>query len=322
MLEQLGVTPVADSIYVRALETAGQAPSRLGASLGFSADEWEKGWAELVELGVATIEADGSAFVVPPPAVYDILLLRLEENHFATTQYFERARRFVQFLAIPDKDRSIIALGEGVKGESLVARLDELAHQTSLSVLTFAPGGAATPERMQESRARNAELFARGVQSRTIYLTTALKDRATAAHLEWLVENGAEVRTTPTLPMRMVIIDEKVAVVPASPTDGMLGAIIVRNPSLVGMLQSVFERTWATSTPFGSAQSAKTKSELLDEERAILELIALGQTDEQIAVATGLTKRMVRRVGDEMKAKLGAASRAAIGYLAVKKGWL
>lgn len=200
-------------------------------------------------------------------------------------------------------------------------RLAALCAAAEQEVATFAPGGPQKPERIADARLVDEEMFARGIYSRTIFLSSLRYDRTTLDHVAWLNENGAEVRTAPTLPIRMIIQDKKIAVLPIDPNNTMRGIVVNDQPGVVLALQALFEMVWATSIPLGETFT-RNEYGLTSEDQIVLELLALGRTSTEIGASMGFTERTARRKTNSILERLGTEAPFRGGYLAVKNGWL
>jgi len=211
--------------------------------------------------------------------------------------------------------------GEIVNSDQIDQTLKRLATQTSYEMVTFAPGGAYTPEQISATQARNSQMYERGIHSRTIYLSSVRNHKPTLEHIRWLNDRGSEVRTVPTLPLRMIIADRKIAVVPRNLTAGMDGLIIHRGPAVVTALQRLFEMTWDSATTLGLT-IPKDGFALSAEQRAILEQLALGKTDKEIGKVMGTSERTVRRKVGVLMEILNAENRFEAAYKAVKRDWI
>ncbi|MEU5387169.1 LuxR C-terminal-related transcriptional regulator [Kitasatospora cineracea] len=199
-------------------------------------------------------------------------------------------------------------------------RLADLGDTLEEEVMTFAPGGAHTAEDLAASREPNAALLSRGVRMRTIYLESARNHAATREHVSWLSSQGARVRTAPTLPVRMIIMDRRKAVLPANTSDASVGALVLSGEGIVAALCALFESTWATATPLGTTPA--NPDSLPSQEAEVLNLLAQGFTDEVIAKRLGVSPRTARRIAADLMTRLEARSRFEAGVHAVQNGWL
>lgn len=201
------------------------------------------------------------------------------------------------------------------------ARLSELARHAGSEILAFMPGGAQSPEALEASRPLDEQSLSAGVKLRTIYLDSVRNCRATTEYARWLSELGGEIRTMPSLPLRMLIADRSVALLPVSPDDTRAGAVILRAPGVVTALLALFEMVWERAAPLhgGSRPAVDAPSE---QEIELLRLLQKGHTDEVAAKKLGLSLRTARRMMSAISARLGARSRFEAGVLAERAGWL
>ncbi|MGW3630997.1 LuxR C-terminal-related transcriptional regulator [Streptomyces sp. NPDC005122] len=205
--------------------------------------------------------------------------------------------------------------------EAIRDHLEMLNSQVQNEFLTFAPGGPQTPANMKASQPLNLRLLERGVQMRTVYVDSIRRDAATMDHACWLEERGAHVRTVPSLSNRMIIIDQRVALVAANAEDTAAGAYIVSGPGLLTMLVSLFEYVWAGASPLGEPRRP-TPTGLTRAQEEALRLMAQGRTDESIAKSLGVSARTARRLTSTVISSLDARSRFQAGVRAVQRGYL
>jgi hypothetical protein len=62
---------------------------------------------------------------------------------------------------------------------------------------------------MAASRPLNEGLLGRGVRMRTVCLDSVRTNRPTVEHANWLARMGGQVRTVPSLPTRMILMDRR-----------------------------------------------------------------------------------------------------------------
>lgn len=211
-------------------------------------------------------------------------------------------------------------LVEVVKGaDAIDARLRAISSEAAKEVAAFVTGGPLTTEQVQTARDRNRDMYDRGIRSRTIYLESVRNDKLTIAQVHWLNERGSQVRTVPSLPIQMVIADQKTAILPLDPTGKAAGIRIYRDPSVVIGLQALFEQTWLSATPLGLTLSTKS-AEFTATQRAVLEMLALGYIDREIEEKMLVDKRTIGRRVAEIMHILNTKTRFQAGVRAVKQG--
>lgn len=209
---------------------------------------------------------------------------------------------------------------ERVEGlERVRRRLAELAAACRTSLWAFQPDGPQSAERLQASRPLNEATLARGVQMRSVFLESLRNEDATREHVAWLTGHGAEVRTLPDLPTRLLLIDHEVAVLPLSPEDSGAGALIVTSPGVVATLDSLFLWCWSRAAPFQRGRPTR-ESLLNSQELEALRLWGQGYGDVTVARRLGVSVRTVRRISATVYEALGVASRFQAGVRAVELG--
>ena len=200
-------------------------------------------------------------------------------------------------------------------------RLTRIAHEAAVEILTLMPGGAQSPGAIEAARRYDEEALERGVAIRTVGLDSIRNDEATLAYAEFLTDSGAEFRTAPLLPPRMLLMDRHSALVPIDPENTRKGAIWLTSPGTLASLLALFELVWDIATPFG-ADRTPNREGLTSREQMLLTLLGRGLTDEAAAARIGVSHRTARRMMAELMERLGARSRFEAGLKAAQRGWL
>ncbi|MGY0024880.1 helix-turn-helix transcriptional regulator [Streptomyces sp. cg35] len=205
--------------------------------------------------------------------------------------------------------------------DAIREHLEILTDRVQEEFLTFAPGGPQTAENMAASRPLNLRLLGRGVRMRTVYLDSIRRDAATVAHAEWLVSQGAHVRTTPTLPNRLILIDRQTALIAADSQNTGAGAVVIDNPGTIALIHALFETVWQSGQLIGT-RPERVPEALTTHQTEVLRLMAQGLTDDAIAHHLGVSARTVRRTMAQLLTVLDARSRFQAGVQAVRRGCL
>ncbi|MER6572197.1 helix-turn-helix transcriptional regulator [Streptomyces sp. NPDC001093] len=270
-------------------------------------------------------EAPGGLLPVDPRVGLAALLQHNELQRQRREQEFEESQAAITRMLAEYRDESASEQNnriERLMGMATVqARLEELTRSISTECLAFSPGGARSAASLEASRPLNMEALGRGVRMRSVFLDSVRKDRATTKHAEWLTELGGQVRTVPALPLRMVIFDREVALVPLDPADTRKGAVQITSMGVITALVSLFEQVWADATPLGTPQE-RDEQGLTRQEQQLLRLLGQGYTDEAAGKHLGLSLRTVRRMMADLMERLGARSRFEAGLHAGRRGWL
>lgn len=205
--------------------------------------------------------------------------------------------------------------------EQIRERLDELSFYTSASVYSIQPSSRPSADAAAAARPLEMRSLRRGTDIRMIYDDTAVADERRRVQLHEAVAGGVRIRLGHGPLQRLIIMDERVAVVPADPTGADPAALIVRQPGLIDSFVRLFHLLWATTTEL-TADQDDPDDVLTEDDRALLALLSSGTTDEAAARDFGISERQVRRRVAVLMRRLGARSRFEAGVLAVRRGWI
>lgn len=209
-----------------------------------------------------------------------------------------------------------------VLGSSAVQSFaDSLADSCTSEMMSFSPGGPAPKPQEDADRAEDLRLLARGVRIRRLYQESIANGPAAAGYARWLVEQGGDVRTVPSLPVRMSVYDRTVAIVAIDPHNSDQGIVVLRGTGVLTALCAFFDHAWEPATEFGAPVN-RDDDGLTAQDREVLRLLADGHTDAVVARKLGVSVRTTRRVIADLAERLGARSRFQIGVRAVEVGWL
>ncbi|MFK4088265.1 LuxR C-terminal-related transcriptional regulator [Kribbella sp. NPDC020789] len=190
-----------------------------------------------------------------------------------------------------------------------VAALLADAREEVIAISTSAPTGALLGPRDVRP----------GVRYRVLFPDSARTTPALSRRLGALAMAGVAVRTTPVVVMDALVIDGRIAVLPADGADSTVA--VLRLNSVVAAATGFFERVWPDAVPFGGGDVVMA-AELSWREQEVLRLMAVGCTDEHAAAQLGVSVRTVRRIVAQLMNRLGARSRFQAGVKAADRGWL
>jgi DNA-binding CsgD family transcriptional regulator/predicted ArsR family transcriptional regulator len=206
--------------------------------------------------------------------------------------------------------------------DAVQAKLEEFAEQATESVATFMPGGSHSPAAIEAATRNDAKILGRGVHVRTLCLDSVRNHPPTLGYARTLNDSGGEVRTTPALPMRMILVDGVTALVPLDTADTRSGAVVIQLTGALAALTALFELAWNTALPLGTERSRSDSTGVTPSERELLRLLAQGITDEAAGSRMGVSLSTVRRTMSSLMERLGARSRFEAGLRAAQQGWL
>jgi len=118
-----------------------------------------------------------------------------------------------------------------------------------------------------------------------------------------------------------LLVDGEVALVRCAPGTADPSASVIRSPTLVRALETLFVGAWVHAAPIGG-RSRPREGAPVDLARAVLTQLCAGNTDSHAARRLGISLRTYRRRVASIMRELGAESRFQAGALAVEAGLL
>lgn len=323
----LGLTEQADILYRTMLSSPDCGVAELATRLGWSEQAIRDGLDQLADLSLlyADTDEDGAVRVTSPRLALESLLAREQAEVTRRQQELVASRAaadrlLAEYTELSKETRSV-AVYRYVGVEAVRRRIAELAQEVRRESAAFAPGGPQPADNRAASRPIAEALAERGIKGRTVYLDSVRNDPASIRHAEWHVAQGNEIRTVPSLPMRMHIVDGETALVPLDPDDSSKGAAEIREPGAVAGFCALFETVWANALPFGEPPR-RGLEDPGSQHRELLRLLAQGFTDEAAARRLGVSLRTERRLISELMERLDARSRFQLGQRAMEHGLL
>jgi hypothetical protein len=321
VLDAVGITGPAAAIYAELVESdqlsAAEVAGRCGLPVRRAAAELQG----LASLGLALRVAGRPAqyrAVAPDLGLSALIAQRERELQHARAAMHRLAEAFQETSRVHHPDTQV----EVVHGTPNIARLTVRVHeQTQYQLRGFdrppyssEPGGSYSLE--------NSRLAA-GVTYRVIYDGAALALPGRMDH-DILPSSaaGEQARTRPELPIKLIISDDQLALIPAAVTSRSIDTtfVIHRSPILDALI-ALFEAEWARATPIPAGPAGAGGGP--DPETAtLLAMLAAGMTDAAIARSLSWSMRTTQRRTSQLMTDLGAASRFQAGVAACERGWL
>ncbi|MFJ4774293.1 LuxR family transcriptional regulator [Streptomyces uncialis] len=318
-LRLLGLDHAAARVYLTLLDLAPAPLDAVAAAAGVGGAELAAAYGTLVDAGLASAAGEGGDVVapVPPTAGLEILArhraAEVEESRIAVGGAFDSFRR--QRLAAYNED-----LVEVVTGDAIGPRIRQAWASAREQIRQF-----ESPPYFPLSGSTDDALatLARGVTQRVVYSRESLEH---PGHLREVIEPcvraGEQARVLPSVPVKLVIIDDAYALVSLSikEADVHNTMLVVQPCGLLSALMALFEQSWQNALPF---QGRTTRpGGLPPADRRLLWLLAGGAGDDVIAREMGISRRTLYRRLQVLMAQLGAANRFQMALQAQRSGWL
>lgn len=317
----LGFRPETGSLYDRLLPLAGRPIAAVGEALGLSADRLVEEMAPLAESGVARL-ADGVLEILGPADVVSVILQHTAERAEVAHQRLLSVARAIPYVAASAAraPTNQVADERPLDGEVFASGnvsyvIETLIKNTTGDLLWMRPD--VWPQPVEDQMvAVVAEAVAAGRRCRAIYPVRAY----TTAPVEMAVraQAGEEIRLLADVPTRLLVAGSTHAMYPEPLGDADTPRVLVRQRAVVEAATLLFEELWHRAAPVGEFERGRSDAQ----RQLLLEQLAAGTQDEQIARRLGVSLRTVRRRVAALMDELDAHSRFEAGVEAVRRGWL
>ncbi|MFW6724676.1 helix-turn-helix transcriptional regulator [Streptomyces sp. MAR4 CNY-716] len=280
----------------------------------------------LTELALLQPDPDDRQWLLPvtaSDAMTQLMLAREQDIREKQQHAAELAESFGRFIEISAEAASVASPVTVLEGLSTInAALDQAVSECYEELLTIQPEASSRGARaLGEALKRVRPLVERGVRMRSMYQHAAREAPMTLAYLRFVGPQRVEVRTLEEIVERMIIVDRKVAFVPAVPDRQV--ALELRHPGAVSYLVGAFEQFWQLATPMEEAAYVEATHEgITGVQRSIARLLVEGHLDQNIARRLGVNVRTCRAHIAGLASTLGSSSRAQLGYLIARSGIL
>ena len=314
----LGVDPAAVGIYRRLLSEG----SATLADLLIEAEDdpvVRRSVTALVEAGL--IAQDGAVadrFVpVPPDAGLRVLGSRregeLNEAMFAVQNAYRNFRRQVQ-------GQRLDHLVEVVTGPAILQRIKQAEDHAEREIRRL-----DSPPYYRSGPSNDTELahLRRGIGYRVVYAQASLaRENYLDGNIVPCVRAGEQARVLPTVPVKLSVIDDTVALVSLSITDADVNRtlLIIRPSTLFSALVGLFEMCWQSGLPI--LPSGVVGSQIEPVEQRMLGLLAAGMSDDEIVRTLRISRRTFFRYLEKLQIRAGVSTRFQLGVFAAQQGWL
>ncbi|MFI6905220.1 helix-turn-helix domain-containing protein [Nonomuraea sp. NPDC050394] len=319
MLEALGLTDEEEAVYRHLVARPSASAGEIGAALtlpGPRADEMAR---SLAARGLVST-LPGERFCAVPPAVALGSLLTVRRDELRTAE--------LALIALAEEHRSAAAgraigdLIEVVSGvDALRQRFAQVQHAAKEQVRSFSTAPfVAVP--IGENAAEEQGVK-RGVSYRVVVERDLLTAPGAAQEAVTSLRQGVRVRVADRLPIKLIMADSALALVPLSTSAGdRPGAVLLHGSGLLAAVEALFEAVWERAYPLRmDASAAGAEPDISELDAKILSLLLAGLTDEAVAGQLGLSLRTLQRRIRQLMDLAGVRTRVQLGWQAAQRGW-
>ncbi|WP_377267527.1 TrmB family transcriptional regulator [Peterkaempfera sp. SMS 1(5)a] len=206
-----------------------------------------------------------------------------------------------------------------VGAEAIRTRIDQLQSSARREIRAFVRPPLVTPAPSDDVE---RTLASRSVRHRVVYEQPLLDAPSVIPVIRQALERGEHFRLAPRLPVKLLVIDDRVAVVgdPYTPPGAEPCVLVTHHPLLVELCVALFERLWDDAAPEQPSDDEGAPAD--PEDRLLLSLLLAGLTDQAVAVRSGLGQRTVQRRVSQLMQAARVDSWIQLGWQAARRGWL
>ena len=311
-LTRWGLSSDGDLVY-RALAMSGAcSDAHLARELGLSRARVARALDELAEAGAARpATGPGRATRVWAPAQLDDVLaaLRIHRRPQVREQW-HRHLRVVEGLNLPEVDGTRVR--HWATRDLARRRLAHLVAAERHEQLAINTEPVFDADSVAAASPLDRSLLDRGIRLRVLGLPVLDGDRS-SDHAAALGAGSGGYRECDDLPLKLIVVDRQAALLPADPADITLGYLEIRDPATVEALCALFYRHW------GRARDPRREGvpaiDLSARERALITLLAAGNTDQAAADAMRVSVRTVAYALRGLMDRLGVENRFQLALI-------
>lgn len=254
---------------------------------------------------------------VQPDAGLRLLASRREGEVNEATVAVQRAYREFRRQALTQTGDHPVEL---VTGPAILSRLKQAEDHAQREIRRL-----DSPPYYRTRPANNTELdhLARGISYRVVYSQASLAREGYLEHnIVPSIKAGEQARVLPSVPVKLSIIDDTVALVSLSISDADVNRtlLVVRPSTLFSALVGLFEMCWRSGLPV--LPNGDVGSSIEPVEQRMLGLLASGLSDDEIVRTLRISRRTFFRYLEKLQARAGVSTRFQLGVFAAQQGWL
>lgn len=319
MWEDFGITDPQAEVYEWLVHRPQSDIAALVIDLSWPRARVSRTLQELVSHGMVTRSSGRpSRFTaVPPEQVAGTLITQREQRISQLRTHAQGLGEIYRKMQVRwEHPSELVELIEGAA--NVAGAFARLQRQAEREVRGFdRPPYVGDPARGNPDQVHQQE---QGVAYRVVYDRAGLALPGRMGEIWKAIHHGAQARVG-DVPMKMVLCDDKAALIPAASSGGH-AAYLIHTSTLLDVVIALFESTWERAVAVNRLGASEGDRELMGADLQLLGLLAAGATDESIARNLGWSVRTVRRHVHRLMVDLGAETRFQLGMEASRKGWL
>lgn len=227
----------------------------------------------------------------------------LERRHAAAVKPRTQKEQLIEVLARDlDLERQVFQ------------QIQESAKREILALVRLPIRVTGTGSNWLDEAERSA--LARGVHYRSIADQSFLESPGGANAVIQGIAAGDDIRIYPDLPFKMLLVDNRIALIPLTPEEEECPLLLVRARSLLNALRTLFELLWAKSVALNEDKPRACQgSSALNGNEPLVKMLASGMNDKAIQCELGISASTLNRRIRHLMRHSGARSRYQLGWI-------
>lgn len=339
MLDVLGLDEEEERAYRFLVERSPGSAAGVADGIGLDLFDATRVLAMLEAKGLVA-RAPGGDFVASPPAVALGALMVERQQELRRAELDLEALNGIYRQAVAERGSGDVI--DVVRGPEAVAhRFAQLQRSAREEIQMFVRAGIAVVSN-DDNDEDETVAQARGVRYRVVLERAVLERPGFVSEAGKSVDRGMQLRVAKQLPVRLMIVDRDLALVPltSDAENQGPGALLIHRSPLLDALRGHFELVWLASTRLvlpeveasagPAADTAVASGGVLDElagdtleplDATVLSLLLAGLTDQAVGSQLDLSLRTVQRRVRHLMDRAGVDTRLQLGHQAARRGW-
>lgn len=323
-LASLGISEEEERVYRWMLDHPGANTPQAARALSLVPHQAQRLLESIEAKGLATHSPERSRRYWPsaPDIALGALFLQQQKSLLETQHTIQKLQDHVNVSRHRDEHKQTVELITSREAErQILEQMDRTVEHEFITLMRPPMRVSRLELPAEEDHPAQREALKRGVQYRTIIEAGLMEVPDFVNSIRSDMKAGEEVRVAPDLPLKLVLADHRLALIPLNLKELDSPALLVRSSSLLDALYGLFEMLWERAAPISFNQSNEPQasayeSELTEEVKGLIALMAAGLNDKTIAYDLNISKRTFeRRIADLMQV-LNARTRFQVGWLA------
>jgi sugar-specific transcriptional regulator TrmB/DNA-binding CsgD family transcriptional regulator len=324
LLDVLGLSAEESLAYRELVAVPSTTPAELAARVGVKRTAALRLLSALEQKGLAARSGeDTTRFVPTPPSVALGAMLVERQNEVRLAELELGSLDEIYRAAAADRAAAdVVDVVEGKAG--IRRRFEQLQLAANDEVMAFMTAPTAVISAAEHTV--EDEAVARGVRYRLLFERAMLDDEpGTYDQIAGAVAAGEQIRVTDSLPLKLLIVDHELALVPIGSAESPAeGALLVRKSGLLDALEALFEAEWSRSAEMvvSAGEIGEIAPDAIDDVDAqLLSLLLAGLNDKAVAYQLGTSLRTVQRRVSHLMDLARVETRMQLGWQAARLGW-